>query len=98
MNLKPLLGHFIEEPVMLTAEFEAKVENGKITIPEQYQAVFQQSENIKVILLKSDLEADLRLDEDTDNSTAEDIIQHLLDNPLSIENFVPASREDLHER
>lgn len=75
---------------MLAAEFEAKVENGKIAIPEQYQDAFGKLGNARVILLKPDTpEA---------SGSNEDIIQHLLDNPLTIENFIPASREAFYDR
>jgi hypothetical protein len=75
---------------MFTAEFEAKVENGKIAIPKEYQSAFETQENVKVILVKSDK---LTLPDDS-----QDLIQYLLDHPLSVVDLVPTNRDEFYDR
>lgn len=72
---------------MLTAEFQVKVQNGKIQIPENLQQEFEGIEGVKVILIKP-----------VASNTGGDLIQELLDHPLEIEDFLPASREKLCDR
>ena len=74
---------------MFTAEFEAKVEDGKITIPEQFKRDFAQQKSVKVILVKQD---------DSIQAAEEDIIQQLLHRPLSVADLVPRSRDQFYDR
>lgn len=75
---------------MLTAEFEAKIVNGKIVIPEEYKSAFEKQETVKVILVKPD--------EPVPVTDSEDIIQQLLNHPLSITDFVPNTRDNFYDR
>lgn len=72
---------------MLSVEFEVKVQNGKIQIPEDLQQEFEGIEGVKVILIKP-----------IAANTGDDLIQELLDHPLEIKDFLPASREELYDR
>ena len=75
---------------MFTAEFEAKIENGKIAIPDEYKRAFEEHESIKVVLVGHD--------EPTPADDSEDFIQQLLDHPLAIVDLVPTHRDDLYDR
>ena len=75
---------------MLTAEFEAKIVNGKIAIPEEYKSAFERQETVKVILVKPD--------ELTPPNDSDDLIQQLLNHPLSIADLVPATRDNFYDR
>ena len=74
---------------MFTAEFEAKIENGKIAIPDEYKRAFEEQKSVKVILVG---------DEPTPADDREDFIQQLLDYPLPIVDLVPTHRDDLYDR
>lgn len=75
---------------MVTAEFEAKIVNGKIAIPEKYKNVFEKQETVKVILVKPGVPIPV--------TDSEDFIQQLLDCPLSVADLVPANRDDFYDR
>ena len=69
---------------MSAIEFQTKVNDGSITIPEEYRN--QLKGNVRVILM-------------TEESTEDfDMIEYLLANPLSIEGFKPLTREEIYER
>lgn len=69
---------------MYAIEFQTKVKDGSITIPEQYRNKI--NGHVRVILLAE--------------GRAEhfDMIEHLLTNPLSIESFKPFTREEMYEQ
>ena len=69
---------------MSTIEFQAKVKNGSINIPEEYRNKVEG--NVRVILLTE--------------GAAEgfDMVEHLLNNPLTIQGFTPFTREELYEQ
>ena len=69
---------------MYAVEFQARIRNGIIEIPEEFRDRFR--EYVRVILLAEEK-----------RSTA-DAIDRLLEDPLRIENFVPLTREEAHER
>jgi len=69
---------------MYTIEFEAKIIDGRIEIPEQYRK--KVGHNVKVVLLA----------EDTMGS-AFDMIDELLENPLKLSNFKPFKREEIYD-
>jgi hypothetical protein len=69
---------------MYTIEFQTSVEGGCITIPQEYREKVKG--NVRVILLAQG------------NADQFDIIDYLMANPLSVEGFLPLSREDSHER
>ena len=68
---------------MNAIEFNARVNNGIINIPDEYRS--QLTENVKVIVLSKE-------EKKTDN-----IIDQLLDSPLPIK-AAPMSREEIYER
>jgi hypothetical protein len=72
---------------MQAIEFETQIENGVIAIPAEYQQTFVDHTSVKVILLKPEVE---------DNSP--DMIADLLAHPLEIDNLIPQSRDELHDR
>ena len=69
---------------MYAVEFQAKVKNGSIEIPEEYKTRFK--ERVRVILLAEE------------EHTAADFIDHLLQHPIYIAGFTPLTREEIYER
>ena len=69
---------------MHAIEFQTKVKDGSITIPEQYRNRIKG--HVRVILLTEE------------NSENFDMIEHLLANPLNIEGFKPFKREEIYEQ
>ncbi len=70
---------------MNAIEFQAKVTNGSILIPEVYRGKIK--ENVRVILLT----------EEDDHVDQFDMIDRLLTHPLDIKDFKPLSREEIYE-
>ena len=70
---------------MFAVEFQANIQNGFIEIPEEYKHQFQQGKSIKVILLKDEKEPN------------RDMIAHLLDNPIQVDEFTPLKRDEIYE-
>jgi len=69
---------------MYAIEFQTKVQDGNITIPEPYRNKIKG--NVRVILL-------------TEEGTEQfDMIEHLLANPLNVEGFKPFTREEIYEQ
>ena len=69
---------------MYAVEFQTRIRNGIIEIPEEFRDRFR--EYVRVILLAEEK-----------RSTA-DTIDRLIEDPLRIENFAPLTREEAHER
>lgn len=69
---------------MNAIEFQTKVKDGSITIPEEYRNRIKG--NVRVILLT---------DESADKV---DMIEHLLSAPLNIQGFKPLTREEIYEQ
>lgn len=69
---------------MYAIEFQTKVKDGSIVIPEEHKDKFKG--NVRVILLA---------EETTDKF---DMIEHLLANPLDIHGFTPFKREEIYEQ
>lgn len=69
---------------MSPVEFETKIENGSIRVPDEYKDRFK--DPVRVILLA---------DEETPGS---DLIDRLLASPLKIAGFAPLSRQEIYER
>ena len=69
---------------MYAVEFQARIKDGTIEIPEVYQEQFK--EKVRVILLAEEA------------SLSTDIIDQLLQHPLKVEGFTPLTRADLYER
>ncbi len=69
---------------MHAVEFQAKIKNGMIEIPSQYQGKLK--EVVRVIILTDEGE------------TTTNLIDQLLASPLKVENFKPLSRAEIYER
>lgn len=79
---------------MYAIEFHTKIKNGLIEIPQEYWDRLHRvsrDDQVRVILLASEN----LLDKD---EFEEDMISKLLTDPLHVPEFVPMSREDVHER
>jgi hypothetical protein len=70
-----------EERAMYAVEFQAKIKNGTIEIPEVYRKGFK--ERVRVILLAEEESATVNL------------IDQLLQHPLKVAGFKPLSREEI---
>lgn len=69
---------------MYAVEFQAKVKNGAIEIPEEYRTRFKG--RVRVILLAEE------------ESTAANFIDHLLQHPLPLAGFKPLTRDEIYDR
>jgi hypothetical protein len=69
---------------MYAVEFQAKIKDGTIEIPELYRNRFK--ERVRVILLAEE------------ESTDETFIDQLLQHPLKVAGFKPLAREAIYER
>jgi hypothetical protein len=69
---------------MYAVEFQAKVKNGSIEIPEEYKTRFK--ERVRVILLAEE------------ENTAANFIDQLLQHPIYIAGLTPLTREEIYER
>lgn len=69
---------------MYAIEFQTRVRNGSIRIPEEHQGKFKGQ--VRVIVLA---------EESAENF---DMIEHLLMNPLQLKDFSPLTREEIYER
>jgi hypothetical protein len=74
---------------MYAIEFQSKVKNGSISIPEEYRE--KVTGNVRVILLADGVAAKEGV------AGKLDMIEHLLENPLTIEGFKPFTREEVYE-
>jgi hypothetical protein len=74
----------LEERAMYAVEFQAKIKNGTIEIPEVYRKRFK--ERVRVILLAEE------------ESTTVNLIDQLLQHPLKVAGFKPLTREEIYER
>jgi hypothetical protein len=74
----------IGDGIMYAIEFQTKVKDGSIPIPEEHRDKF--TGNVRVILLT----------EESANSF--DMIEHLMANPLNAEGFKPFRREEIYEQ
>jgi hypothetical protein len=71
---------------MQAIEFETRIENGRIVIPEPYQQTFGDSLQVRVIVLKPE----------PMGTEQDDIIAELLEHPLEIDNFMPQTRDGFY--
>ena len=69
-------------------EFQTKIKNGMIEIPESYQAQLTDQENVRVILIP----------EARSKQQSKNKLQFLIDNPFKIDSFTPLKREEIYER
>lgn len=70
---------------MHAVEFRTSVKNGTIQIPEEFRSRIRGQ--VRVILLT-----------DEPDDTRPNMIDHLLEHPLKIDDFVPLSRTEIYER
>ncbi len=70
---------------MTTFQFETRLENGTIKIPQEYQQQLKQTNLIKVTL------------EQENSETKQNFLQFLLENPLKIEELKPMKRTEIYE-
>lgn len=70
---------------MRAVEFRTSVKDGMIQVPEELRSKVRG--HVRVILLTEDTE-----------DTQPNIIDHLLEHPLKIDNFVPLSRNEIYDR
>ena len=69
---------------MYAFEFQAKPQNGRIEIPAEYKEKIKGT--VRVIVLSH---------EESNGSAG--MIDHLLENPLEIDDFAPFTREEVYE-
>lgn len=73
---------------MASVEFQAKVENGNIVIPEEYRQELSEVATVKIVISKQFKQQTL----------PSDIMDELAQNPVSISGIRMTSREEMHER
>ena len=66
-------------------KFQAKVNQGKIEIPEIYQNNLQMVETVEII-------------PDLSENASSGMIDRLLEHPIEIQDFIPLSRDEIYER
>lgn len=77
------------EAGMYAIEFQARIKNGSIEVPEEYRQRLQEQGGdnaVRVIILTSE------------RHPYDDLIDQLLTHPIVIDDFVPFTRDELHER
>ena len=67
-------------------KFQAKVNQGKIEIPEIYQNNLQMVETVEIII------------PDLSENASSGMIDRLLEHPIEIQDFIPLSRDEIYER
>lgn len=70
---------------MQAVEFRTSVKDGMIQVPEEFRSKIRGQ--VRVILLSDEPEG-----------TRPNMIDHLLEHPLNIDDFVPLSRNQIYER
>ena len=74
---------------MYTIEFQTKIENGTIRIPEEHTVRLREQgigEAARVILYVPGQEPDV------------DYVERLMSNPIRLEDFVPLRRSEIYDR
>jgi hypothetical protein len=80
---------------MYAIEFQTKIEDGIIEIPQQYRQKLRHQANqqqVRVIVLAGEYNA---IESETNEA---DLISQWLAAPLDIPGFAPLTREEAHER
>lgn len=76
---------------MLNAiEFKAKIKQGMIEIPQEYQQHLNEENEVQVIVIKQAKIATTQVQK------TKDIIDYLTENPIKVDGFL--SREEIHDR
>ncbi|KAM3090716.1 hypothetical protein ACKFKF_34380 [Phormidesmis sp. 146-12] len=73
---------------MATVEFQARVENGVIVVPEEYKQDLSEGSTIKVTVTKQPKK---RISEDG-------ILAELMRHPISVPGVRSLTREEMHDR
>jgi hypothetical protein len=74
---------------MYTIEFQTKIENGTIRIPEEHTVRLREhgvGEAVRVILYVPGQEFDV------------DYVERLMSNPIRLDDFVPLRRSEIYDR
>jgi hypothetical protein len=71
---------------MITVEFQARVENGVIVVPEEYRQDLADASTVKVVVSKRTQKS----------STHPDLIDYLTENPIPVQGFL--TRNEAHDR
>lgn len=74
-----------------TMEFKARIKQGMIEIPEEYQQEFREENEVTVIVLKQS-----KLSGYQSNDNTPDIIDALTENPIKVDRVL--SREEIYGR
>ncbi|MDJ1180068.1 hypothetical protein PJF56_14470 [Roseofilum sp. BLCC_M91] len=74
-----------------TMEFKARIKQGMIEIPEEYQQEFREENEVTVIVLKQS-----KLSGYQSNDNTPDIIDALTENPIKVDRVL--SREEIYDR
>lgn len=72
---------------MITVEFQAKVKNGVIVIPEEYKQELATATTVKVTVLKQPKQQILETD----------ILAELMRNPISVPEVRSIARDEMHD-
>jgi hypothetical protein len=75
-------------------EFQAQVKDGVILIPDQYKSSFNPAKDVQVILIQKSGS----LIESESSGRDGNFLQELLANPVTVENFVPLTRDQIYDR
>jgi hypothetical protein len=73
-----------------TIEFKAKIKQGMIEIPQEYQQHLNEENEVQVIVIKQAKIATTQVQK------TKDIIDYLTENPIKVDGFL--SREEIHDR
>jgi hypothetical protein len=75
-------------------EFQAQVKDGMILIPDQYKSSFNPAKDVQVILIQKSGSPIAPESSGRDGN----FLQELLANPVTVENFVPLTRDQIYDR
>ncbi|KYC36506.1 hypothetical protein WA1_43225 [Scytonema hofmannii PCC 7110] len=73
---------------MINVEFQAKVENGVIVVPQEYQHELAEASTVKVVVFKQPKKQSMQFD----------IMDGLAQNPIPVPGIRSMTREEMHER
>ncbi len=73
---------------MSTLEFQAKVENGIIVVPEKYKQELAEASTVKIVVLKQPKKQTMQFD----------IMDELAQKPVLVPGIRSITREEMHER
>jgi hypothetical protein len=75
-------------------EFQAQVKDGMISIPDQYKGSFNPAKDVQVILIQK---SGSQIEPESSGRDG-NFLQELLANPVTVENFVPLTRDQIYDR